>query len=259
MPFGDKPTDPFAGIKLSQPKPTCVDIDSDGDVDCFVGEYTGEIAYFENLGSNTSAVFSADPAGRRRRSPGNTPTADPGDAPFPFPHGLGLTAIPAFWDADSDGDLDALVSFGRPTSGLGYVRFFENQGNRTFPKFVLLLPQNQTSSGGVFANALEKFIMTEIVYKNGYFSSGNYASSGLGFAIEIIDMNQDVVIGCGDRDSFSFLLYVKNTGTADLPAYTLLTGTANPLDANHLGIGSESFLYPRCFDLDKDGDVGSCD
>ena len=37
--------------------PTFVDIDADGDLDCFLGENSGIINYLENIGTATVAVF----------------------------------------------------------------------------------------------------------------------------------------------------------------------------------------------------------
>ena len=38
--------------------PFCADFDNDSDLDCIIGNIAGNITYFENTGSNVSAVFS---------------------------------------------------------------------------------------------------------------------------------------------------------------------------------------------------------
>jgi len=70
--------------------PALVDIDSDGDLDAFVGGYTGGVYFFRNTGTATSAVF--------------TPVVGVGN---PLNLITGYNSTPAFVDIDSDGDMDA--------------------------------------------------------------------------------------------------------------------------------------------------------
>ena len=92
--------------------PTFADIDGDGDFDAFVGDSGGNIDFFENTGTSTSASFSS-------------PTTNP----------FGLTdvgsyATPEFADIDGDGDLDAFV-----TDSGGNIDYFENTGSSTSASF----------------------------------------------------------------------------------------------------------------------------
>jgi hypothetical protein len=71
--------------------PAFADLDGDGDLDAFVGEYSGNTIFFENTGTASAPAFaasSANPFG----------LADVGDL-----------ASPDFADIDGDGDLDAFI------------------------------------------------------------------------------------------------------------------------------------------------------
>ncbi|MGH7469968.1 MAG: FG-GAP repeat domain-containing protein [Longimicrobiales bacterium] len=96
----------------SNATPALTDIDADGDLDLFVGEASGEINFFRNIGSKqqfryelVSDVFQGLDTGRRSH--------------------------PAFIDWDGDGDLDMFA--GMEAGGLAY---FRNDGTRQEPKFV---------------------------------------------------------------------------------------------------------------------------
>jgi hypothetical protein len=104
----------------SNTTPALVDIDGDGDLDLFVGEASGTINFYRNVGSSTDPRFElvSDEYGGID---------------------VGRRSHPAFVDLDSDGDLDMIV--GREEGG-GVV--FRNVGTRTEPRFErddsLLLP-----------------------------------------------------------------------------------------------------------------------
>ena len=102
--FASPVTNPFglatAGVNAV---PTFVDIDGDGDLDAFVGDYFGYTNFFENTGDASNPNFA------------NLQ---------PNPFGLttvGSFAAPTFVDIDGDEDLDALVG-----NGNGDILFFEN-------------------------------------------------------------------------------------------------------------------------------------
>ncbi len=93
-------------------KPNLVDIDSDGDLDIFVGDSNGDMIFFRNTGTATYANFAA-----------------PATNPFGLRHD-GYGAAPAFGDIDGDGDLDVFV--GKPT---GDILFYRNTGTANKPVF----------------------------------------------------------------------------------------------------------------------------
>jgi hypothetical protein len=84
--------------------PTWVDIDADGDDDLFVGEETGVINLFRNVGSACQPALTLE-----------TETYAGID--------VGRLSRPTFVDYDSDGDPDLFVG-----SEAGVVRFFRNTG-----------------------------------------------------------------------------------------------------------------------------------
>jgi hypothetical protein len=107
--------DTAATIRLtrgSNATPALGDIDGDGDLDMFIGESSGEINLYRNVGSATeprfelvSDVYEGMDAGRRSH--------------------------PSLADLDGDGDLDLILG-----SEAGPATYFRNEGTRTEPRWV---------------------------------------------------------------------------------------------------------------------------
>lgn len=105
-PFGLKKVGEFGS-------PSFVDIDGDGDMDAFVGNYPdGNTLYFQNTGTAKSPKF-----------------ANPVSNPFGLGNAGGFSS-PTFADIDGDGDADAFIG----TEG-GDVLYFRNVGTKTNPNF----------------------------------------------------------------------------------------------------------------------------
>ena len=90
--------------------PALADLDGDGDLDAFVGEFYGNTVLFRNTGTAAAPAF-----------------ASASTNPFGWA-AIGYQAAPAFADIDGDGDLDAFVG-GRP----GNTFFFANTGTAARP------------------------------------------------------------------------------------------------------------------------------
>ncbi len=111
---------PFLG-GLDVPRPQFVDIDGDDDLDLLVQEKTGQVMYFENVGSSTQARFEW----RSDRY-----------------QDLDVGEWNRFIDFDQDGDLDLFAE-----TRSSYVRYFRNDGSATEARFVLSPDSVRTEEG----------------------------------------------------------------------------------------------------------------
>ena len=105
---------------LSDTSPTLVDIDSDGDLDLFVGQkfttdsnpFNGKIKFFLNIGNSQNPIFSLY------------------DEEF-LGNDLGTDLCPHFGDIDMDGDFDLLIG-----TYSGDVKIFQNIGDKYEFEFI---------------------------------------------------------------------------------------------------------------------------
>jgi hypothetical protein len=244
---------PLDGVAVEDSAPSFVDLDGDGDLDTVVGEYDGDLRYFENTGTAAAPAFAAavvNPFGWSNvdshskpafadldgdgdvdavvgefggelhyfRNTG-TATAPAFAAAVSNPFGLadvGFNSAPSFADLDGDGDLDAMVGEGDN----GALHFFENTGTATAPAFAAAVvnPFGLAAVGGAGAPS---------------------------FADLDGDGDLDAIVGNGA----GVLNYFENTGTATAPAF--VPAVLNPFGLTDVG----SVSAPSFIDLDGDGDL----
>jgi len=238
--------------------PALGDLDGDGDLDLVSGERFGQFLYFRNTGSAINAAFVAVTGG-----------ANPLDG-----KDAGDYSAPAFGDLDGDGDLD-LVSGER----YGNLVYFRNTGNATNPSFEAVTgagnPFNGLNVGTFSSPSLGDFdgdgeLDLVAGRENGVFhyfrntgtatnpkyleltggasplngvDVGVYSTAALGD----FDGDGDVDLVAGNDDGN--FIYYNNTGTRTAPAFTQLTGSANPLNGEDVGDGAA----PAAGDLDGNG------
>jgi hypothetical protein len=240
--------EPFA----SSVSPTFADVDGDGDLDAFVGEFYGATAFFENTGTSAAPAFASvatNPFGwaavTDRVAPAFADIDGDGDLdafagnqqghtlflenvgtasaaafapPATNPFGLadvGSYASPRFADLDGDGDLDAFVG-----NLQGNTLFFQNLGNAGAPSFA--------------APSTSPFGLADV---------GNRATPF--FADLDGDGDLDALVG----NSLGNTLFFRNTGTANAPAFA--APSSNPFGLADVGVQAAPVLV----DLEGDGDL----
>jgi uncharacterized protein (DUF2141 family) len=252
---------PFNGVDVGTYSAlSFADLDGDGDLDVFIGEFYGTIQYVENTRLVSSHVFLEHTGSLN-----------------PFNSILFWNNIsPTFADLDGDGDLDAFIG-----ERFGAIKYFQNTGSATNPSFVEVIgtlnPFNLKNVGERSAPSfadldgdgdLDAFIgeadgiinyfqntgsanSPAFIQRTGTFNPFNTVDIGYVSSPTFADLDGD-----GDLDAFSgeldgHILYFRNSGSATIPAFVQTTSSLNPFD----GVAVGMYSTPRFADLDGDGDL----
>ncbi|TNE67574.1 MAG: hypothetical protein EP335_01335 [Alphaproteobacteria bacterium] len=251
---------PFAGMTEFGIAPALADIDGDGDLDTVIGLHEGTFRYYENTGTASSPVFTE---------------VIGSDNPLNLVD-IGESATPTFVDIDGDGDLDLF------TGELGAsIKYYENTGNADSPVFEEVAGSDNPFDSVTIDSAaaiafvdidndgdMDAFVgrsdgLTVFVENTGNADSPaftpvygtdnplNGVDSGYSSRLSFVDFDGD-----GDMDVFigganGLVVYYENTGNADSPVFTQVTGSGNPFDGIDVGYNS----VPVLADIDDDGDL----
>jgi hypothetical protein len=195
---------------------------------------------------------------------------------------VGDNAVPAFYDADGDGDLDMFIgNYVNGSSGRGSIYYFDNTGSRTEPIFKLITDDLYALSLYGYTNIKPQFFdvngdaKTDLVFTasnrsgvgtNLYFVP-NQNNIGLNFSGQSITplnfpifSGENVTLAYINDDALPDILlgkqngsvqYWQNTGSSSTPVFTLASEA-------YLGIGPSvlrQFPTAAIGDLDADGNA----
>jgi hypothetical protein len=257
-PFFGATTIPFSLTDVgSYASPTFADIDGDGDLDAFVGNYTGQTLFYRNTGTAEAAVFSAAAV-----------------TPFGLPY-VGYIARPTLVDIDGDGDLDAFIGNLR-----GNTLFARNTASAGATDPVFSAPETNPfglTDGGYYARPtfadidgdgdLDAFLGNSggtLFYRNTasagatapIFSAPETNPFGLTYVGFIASPTLVDIDGDGDLDAFvgnsaGNTLFYRNTASAGATEPIFSAEGTNLFGLTDVG----SFASPTFADIDGDGDL----
>lgn len=234
----------------SNSAPNFVDINNDGDYDCFTGIGNGFLAFYQNTGSSISPYFNS----------------------WFYANSLGIfdvgnNAKPAFADLDGDGDYDAYIG------EAAYTIYYFRNSSSTNPDFTYI-SNNPFGVANLGANVAPTFIdidddgdldlFTGELYGNIYFYRNLGSSTNPVFSVAFTNPfglsdvgNYSAPAFCdvdfdGDYDAFignqsGNILYFRNNGTPEDPDFGI--PVTNPFGISNV----VSFASPSFVDIDANG------
>ncbi len=197
--------------------PAFVDLDADGDLDLFAGQY-GDSGVYSNYESNFLFFENTGTLG--------TPALE---APVVNPFGTMVNygnevSMPTFADLDGDGDQDLLAG-----SNYGDFLYFENTGTATAPQFAA------SESNPFGLDSVYYLSFPELVDLDG---DGDFdLLAGESFYNPVTEEN------------YGNLVFFENVGTPTAPSFA--APMTNPFGLNYV----YSLAVPAAGDLDGDGDI----
>ena len=238
---------------------SCVDIDADLDVDCFVGNNAGNIKYYRNINNPTLAMYTEQTASQNHPLHG----VDVGDKAAPF----------CERDFDGDGDYDCFIG----TSD-GSIKYYKNTGTATAPAFTEQTGANNPLNGedvrtnavlfcadfdrdndfdcfiGEGGGSIKYYLNTGtaaapvFTEKTGTDNPFNGVSCGTNCVPRCFDFDYDDDIDCFIGTGAGTVLLYKNVGANTSPSFTLISTATNPF--NGLDFGTNA--CPMFVDLDAE-------
>jgi uncharacterized protein (DUF2141 family) len=228
--------------------PTLVDIDADSDLDLFIGNSGGTIAFYRNDGTTLAPSWNLI------------------DANY-FMIDIGSYSVPAFGDIDGDNDFDLFI--GESAGNLNYHR---NEGTAQAQYFATVSTSYSAITAGTYSAPVlfdvDKDGDPDLTIGQGdgsllYFKNIGTRSLPLwqqdNAVVQAIDVGDQAlpayadIDGDGDYDLFignadGTISFYRNTGSASAPAYTLETATYNSIN-----VGTNA--APTFADIDGDNDL----
>lgn len=243
----------------NEAKPVLADLDGDGDLDAFIGDWQGRIRYFRNDGTAQIPYFVA---------------ASLADNPLADIH-VEARAAPVFVDIDGDDDLDLFIG-----DWEGRIQYFHNSGSARAPQLAAYTAYDPFNKVDVGRFAAPAFIdvdgdgdLDAIVgsWDRGllYFqNTGLPHRPDFNLVVErdnpfkAFDLGQNLIpaVADVDQDGDDDILvgawngrisYIRNGGSARQPLYWPAAGSANPLHR----LRAERSIAPALGDIDGDGDL----
>ncbi|MCK4642191.1 VCBS repeat-containing protein [bacterium] len=232
----------------SNSSPDFADIDNDGDLDLFVGEFSGNLNYYRNDGNANTPAWTLI-------------TSDYNAID------VGLRSKSDFVDIDNDGDLDMFIG-----EYAGNIYYYRNDGTANTAAWTLVDATWEsidvgTCSSVCFAdidndNDLDLFAGAESGFEDYYRNDGNVTTPSMSYvssdyrafdvgarsipAFADIDDDGDLDLFFGEL--YGEIIYYRNDGTADTPAWTLV-------DSSYQAINVGGYSAPAFVDIDDDNDL----